>query len=336
MPITQPTAPEDRPDLRPDPTRPRSRAIPRRGPAAAGHPWWLVALPFVAILLLILLATAGCASLPGSSPDRRTPTQPGRVTGQVDSVDQGRRQIVLDADDSRLGVRSGGGDRLVLDYDERTRVSWRGEQYPPEALERGDEIRAEVEARSGGRYYTPFIEVLRSVSTPPVGDVSALEGVVERVDRNPPEVVLDTTAGRRGVRYREDTPVWYRGERFQPANLEPGDRVRVEVDEQGGLLIAESFDVIEAIQDRREPGDGYDDPRSPGVAVTLDGTVEWLDERRGEVGVRTAREGVVTVVLPFNAHETDRRAFADLRRGDRVRVEAEELSNRRYELVRFR
>jgi hypothetical protein len=288
-------------------------------------------LLLTALLAVLVLPALGCGSLPGVGGGSGSTLPDDRVTGEVDRVDTSRRQIVLITTGTQL---TSGGDRLALDYDERTRVIYRDAQYTPANLEPGDEVRAEIE-RDGGQLYTPYLEVLRSVSGPPAtgGALSVIEGEVDRVDTGRREIAVDTSGGLRTVLYETDTPVWYRGEQYEPTNLDPGDEVRIEVTDGGRTPLAERIDVVRAVQESGgTAGDGYPD----GTAATLSGTVEWIDSRRGELGVRTDREGVVTVVLPFNADPRDRDVFDDLREGDRVRLDADEVSRGRYELVRFR
>lgn len=303
------------------------RACRNRRPSASG-------VILAALLAALVLPALGCGSLPGVGGGGGGSTLPDdRLTGEVDRVDTSRRQIVLITTGERLST---GGDRVALDYDDRTRVVYRGDQYTPANLEPGDEVRAEVE-RDGGTLYTPYLEVLRSVSGPPAtgGDeLSVIEGEVDRVDTGRREIAVDTTGGLRYVLYEADTPVWYRGERYEATNLDPGDEVRIEVTDGGRTPLAERIDVVQAVQ---ETGGTIGDGSPNGTAAaTLSGTVEWIDSRRGELGVRTDSQGVVTVVLPFNADPRDRDVFDDLREGDRVRLDADEVSRGRYELVRFR
>jgi hypothetical protein len=99
----------------------------------------------------------------------------------------------------------------------------------------------------------------------------------------------------------------------------------------GERWVIGSIDVLESVQERAGdvPGGGFD------TADRLEGRIEWIDERRGEFGVRTERLGVVTVEVPFDAARIERDRFEALDDGDYVRVTVEESGRGRYQLVRF-
>jgi hypothetical protein len=87
------------------------------------------------------------------------------------------------------------------------------------------------------------------------GDV---QGTVERVSTRDRYIVVDpeddnTRYGLRNegsgngdviVYFDDRTPVQYQGRTFQPADLEPGDRVRVNVERSGDRLMAEQIQVL--------------------------------------------------------------------------------------------
>jgi hypothetical protein len=159
-------------------------------------------LLLTALLAVLVLPALGCGSLPGVGGGSGSTLPDDRVTGEVDRVDTSRRQIVLITTGTQL---TSGGDRLALDYDERTLVIYRDAQYTPANLEPGDEVRAEIQ-RDGGVLYTPYLEVLRSVSGPPAtgGELSVIEGEVDRVDTGRREIAVDTSGGLRTVLYPDD------------------------------------------------------------------------------------------------------------------------------------
>lgn len=277
---------------------------------------------------LLLLAALGCGTigLPGGgSPAPPPPAAEDVITGEVAQVDTSRR--TLEIDDR--------GRRHVASYDAGTRVLYEGREYRPEDLERGDTVRVRVDESRYGDLYAERIDVVESVrerrddrrddrSDPISGDIA---GEVEAVDTARQEIRVGTRSGERVVRYESQTPVYYRGDTYRPENLEPGDLVRVEVSDRG---VARSIEVTRSVQERA--GERADDP--PG-ADRLAGTVEWVDGRRGEFGLRTEAGELVTVEIPFDAREPVRDRFRALERGDYVRIEAESMERGRVELIRF-
>lgn len=290
----------------------------------------VVAIPLSALLL----AVVGCGGLgfPGGGGAPNPPPEADRVvTGEVAWVDPSGRELEIQ---NRTG-------RVVARYDDRTQVFYEGREYRPENLEPGDTVRMEVAGSGYQNVYAERIEVVESVShrgddrrgDDRYGDdrhaEDVLSGAVERVDTERREIRIETSHGDHVMRYDDRTRVHYRGDTYGPENLEPGDLVRVEtVESRGGDAYAETIEVTQAVQDRTGTGD-----RSG--AERLAGTVEWIDERRGEFGLRTDGRDTWTVEVPFDARDSVRDRFARLGRGDYVRIEAEELGRDRVELVRF-
>jgi hypothetical protein len=291
--------------------------------------------PLCALLALAsagLLAGCGSFGLPGTGGSSPPPSYPQEtvVTGQVVRVDTARREIEID--DS--------GRREVVVYDASTPVYFEGRSYDPADLERGDVIRARVADDRYGTLTTDRIDVVESVksrggSDDPYDDrgsdrVGDLSGEIDRVDTDRREIVVRTASGDRLIAYDARTRVTYQGQEYKPENLEQGDEVRIDTTTATGsrYALAERIDVTRSVQDRG----GYDD-RS-GAAEQVAGTVDWIDARRGEFGLRTDRE-TLTVEIPFDATTATRDRFSRLDRGEYVRIEAEELDRARLALVRF-
>lgn len=283
---------------------------------------------------LLAVAAAGCGSILGGS-DPAPPSDFERYrSGEVERVDTARREIVLDADRGVATRLRGADDRLVVAYDDRTRVIYQGQQYEPAALEPGDLVRVELQYAAGGDLYTPYVEVTESVQQRDGGDdlAGTVSGEIEDVDDVRREIRVDTGNGDLTVRYDADTSVVYEGREYRATALEPGDRIRFDTrDISGERWVTGSIDVLESVQERtgEVPGGGFD------TAERLEGRIEWIDERRGEIGVRTDSLGVVTVEIPFDADRVVRDRFDALDDGDYVRVSVEESGRGRYQLVRF-
>lgn len=210
----------------------------------------------------------------GGSNDRYDPYNQSTddVQGTVRSVDTRNRLIVVDSEatDSRYNLRNGNGDReVVVYYDDRTTVEHGGRTYRPEDLERGDRIRANVQA-TGDRLVAQQIEVVYDVSGggSDTGDTrddltSDLRGTIRYVDTRNRTLELETSRYGSGfapegssssdrygsgdvvvVSYDAQTIVEYQGRRYEPENLERGDRVEVDVRDSGGRRLAERIVVV--------------------------------------------------------------------------------------------
>ncbi|HEV7517477.1 MAG TPA: hypothetical protein VGR07_14345 [Thermoanaerobaculia bacterium] len=205
------------------------------------------------------------------------------VQGTVERVDPVNRRIVVaegertddryDRNDPRNGERydrgdiggRGGGREIAIYYDDRTVVEREGQTYRPQDLERGDQIRAEVERTDGG-LMVQQIEVLSDVRGGPALEapeapapedrraVEPLRGTVRSVDPRARILEIQTSsrsdarftrrAGVVQVQYDADTDVQFQGRRYSPENLERGDRVEIDVRDLGGRLLAEQIVVV--------------------------------------------------------------------------------------------
>ncbi len=179
---------------------------------------------------------------------------------------------------------------------------------------------------------------------PAPGGQTTISGEVSRVDASRQEIQIDTRYGTEAVQYDRSTRVVYQGQDYAPTAIEAGDVVSAQVSQgRSGAGYADYIEVTESVQDRRgyngpnEPG--YDGRNQPGYGQgsndQLAGTVAWIDAQQGEFGLRTSRQGTLTVEMPYDAGRTDRQRFDRLRRGDPVRVEVEPHNEGQYRLVRF-
>jgi len=157
-----------------------------------------------------------------------------------------------------------------------------------------------------------------------------LVGEVRHIDTREREIELRTEAGRsRNVRYDGRTRVTYRQREYEVSNLEAGDYVAMRTTEdRNGRLYTDLITVRESVQDRG----GY---RRSGRLDQFEGTVEYIDERRGRFEVRDRRNRLVVVTLPYNAPRSVSDRFYRLRRGDYVRIEGRFLTEDRFELESF-
>lgn len=157
-----------------------------------------------------------------------------------------------------------------------------------------------------------------------------LVGEVRYVDTRERQIEVRTDAGRtRSVRYDGRTRVVYRHKEYDVSNLERGDYVAMRTrEDRNGRLYADLVTVRESGQDRS----GYS---RRDRLDRFEGTVEYIDGKRGRLEVRDRRNRLVIVVLPYNAPRSVSDRFYRLRRGDYVRVEGRFITEDRFELESF-
>ncbi len=186
------------------------------------------------------------------------------VRGTVERVNETERYIVVDSESTTSNLRNGGDDEMVLYYDDRTTVEFQGRTFTPDDLEAGDRILADVDS-NGSRLMVEEIQVLYDVTSNTSDDdydndpydnddnddydtrTQELRGTVRYVDTRDKTLELEPSTGRTGlvvVHYDTNTIVEFEGRRYQPENLERGDRVEVEVRELNGRMIAEEILVV--------------------------------------------------------------------------------------------
>jgi hypothetical protein len=144
----------------------------------------------------------------------------------------------------------------------------------------------------------------RDISTPvgrSTGSATAtaagrLDGTIRQINERDGRIVVETTDRRMvSVTTRRNTPVYYRGERYTTANLEIGDRVRIESDArdtQADEIAATRIDVTVSVQDTGTvPGAGTGGTSTIGILEGRVTRVEpgldyiYVDDGRGEIRV---------------------------------------------------
>jgi hypothetical protein len=200
--------------------------------------------------LLVAVALAGCASLPGAYPggyggdpygypDRGYGAQ--AVGGTVQAFDPSSGRIVLATEGSAYG---GYGASLEVWIDRDTRLFYQGREHDVRGLERGDRVRVEV-VDDGRRLWARTIEVTQNVrdggGTYGGGSGGAFEAAVRYVD--PSRRLIEVTRGGYSGRveqvwYDERTRFDYRGQPVSPSQLESGDLVRIDARPSGNGWLA--------------------------------------------------------------------------------------------------
>lgn len=133
-------------------------------------------------------------------------------------------------------------------------------------------------------------------------NVTDVRGTVERVDTVNRRIVVDGEAYRNDLRnsgsgdeivlyYDDRTTVEYQGQRFQPQDLEVGDRIEVNIAQSGDRLFAEEIEVL------------YD--VTSGTGSSTSGT--WGDDR-GDLGTSEVRGAVVALNTSSRTVDIERRS----------------------------
>lgn len=194
-------------------------------------------------------------------------------------------------------------------------------------------------------------------------NVTDVRGTVERVDTRNRMIVVDGEAYRNNLRnngsgdeivvyYDDRTTVEFQGQSFQPQDLEPGDRIEVDVAQSGDRLFAEQINVLHDVTSGTGSSTSgtWDDDRDDlgtsevrGAVVAINTSSRTVDiERRSTYGSNnfdstgssssTGRIGeVVTVHYDANTvveYQGRRYSPENLERGDLVEVEVSRLNGR--------
>ena len=147
--------------------------------------------------------------------------------------------------------------------------------------------------------------------------IGRIDGIVRSVNAAEGRVVIETdNRALMTVRATTSTPVRYRGDTYRIANLEQGDRIRVEPESgsvaSGGEIRARSIDVMQSVQQT-----GGNSTRSIG---NLTGRVTRVDRTNNRVTIDSGR-GAVTVDLSNATDSTGRTVRSrDVMAGDHLDV----------------
>lgn len=291
------------------------------------------------LLLIGLLAAGLSACVPGGVPpfvEDEPRTGPvyeeslETVSATVQTVDTARNTLRLER--LEYGERLQNQDRfLTVYFDRQANVEYRGQLYYPSDLEVGDELIADLRD-DRGRLYLQRAEVTRSVSEPQpeYADSGLMGGEIQTIDTRAQRITLQTSRGRlEDVFYDRNTPVYFQGRRFGPADLERGDQVRIELAQGRRELFAQQIDVVSNVP-------------SATSRTMIDGDVRTIDLRAQRIVLATddaLRTGFNTQVqrveLLFDQNTEviyQGRGYGpeNLEPGDRVRVDASRSGNEWY------
>jgi hypothetical protein len=266
----------------------------------------------------------------------------GSIVGTVADVDEARSQIQVDPDDAT------GGRVLVIADSVTTQYNGFGGiiNGEPEIfigtagfsnLRVGDRLEVRGTGRGTGAVVATYVTLLgRTVSADQTGvgttrspstistptatttatspRVGSLEGTVQQVNASEGRIVIVTDRRQvMTVRTAAGTPVYYRNDVYRVANLEVGDRIRIELDTTGsssGEVEARSIEVTRSVQ---EGG-----PAQPGN--TIAGRVSRIDRTVDMVTIDTGRQSIRTDVATASDGSGRRVRALDFQVGDQVSV----------------
>lgn len=233
----------------------------------------------LAAAAIALLLLAACGSSGGNIGDifgggsNRTATN--EIRGTVDSVDLSNHSIYLTNtsgyNPSMLSSGGSSGNAVRVYYDNQTSVQYQGQTYRPEDLERGDQVDVVVK-QSGNNLIATSMSVLSNVRTSGgTGTTygSIIHGTVRSIDSYNHTMSIDRGYGSSiTVEYNMNTPVYYNGQSYKPADIEAGDQIDIHTqDLGGGRVLAQDITVTRSVSGS---------PTSS-VTSTIRGTVRSVD-----------------------------------------------------------
>jgi hypothetical protein len=246
-----------------------------------------------ASLALLLLAACGSSGGLGDILGGGTSgNQNYELRGTVDYVDAGTRSVYLRdvSGYDRSMLSSGSGDSVRVYYDERTPVSYQGQSYRPEDLERGDVVTVRVD-ESGNNLVAQSMTVVQDVSggntssstLPAYG--SAIRGTVRYIDTSRRTIEVDRGNGSvMTVSYDTNTPVYYSNQSYRVADLERGDEIDIQVRDLGsGRYVAQEINVVRNVSSGTLGGS-----TTSAQSATVRGTVRYIDTSRRTIELESA------------------------------------------------
>jgi hypothetical protein len=159
------------------------------------------------------------------------------------------------------------------------------------------------------------------------GPPEAITATIDGVDHQLRELYLLAGGNQHYVvRYLSGTRVTAEGRDYPAADLQAGDRVEVELREGADMrLYADQVRVV---------GNGG---ASAATAIrNVEGTVERISLARGVIELRSRSGVLLTIYVPDSSSAETKDRFYRVWIGDYVRLEGEQLSENRLELLAFR
>jgi hypothetical protein len=175
--------------------------------------------------------------------------------------------------------------------------------------------------------------VLGSVLGGGTAQPSTVSGTVLSVNQS--QIVLQLQDNQQvALAYDQQTTVVYQNRSYAVANLERGDQVTVQVQDQGnGAYYVSAVQVDQSVQNGGTVNGGTS--TGSNSVQSVQGTVGQIDVQNGLFTLDAGNGNSYTVALPYNVSRADSDRFRALRSGDRVRLYGVFLNNTRIELRQF-
>ena len=214
------------------------------------------------------------------------------IRGTVESVDPGSQSILLrnvSGYSSMLSSGGSSGSEVRVYFDNQTTVSYNGQSFRPEDLERGDEVTVRVD-ESGNRLMADSMTVTYNAggmtssgsSYPSSGSsYGTVRGTIRYIDTSRGTIEIDRGSGMSSVilDFDTSTPVYFNGSTYRVADLERGDEVEIRVRETGGVRgLAQDITVTRNVSGGS--GGLYGGGSTSSQVSTIRGTVRSIDTAR--------------------------------------------------------
>src|SRR5581483_6814303 len=289
----------------------------------------------LAALALIILASCGSSGILGGNDNTDSRT----IHGTVDSVDLNSNSIILmntSGYNSSLTTGGTNGSTVRVYFDPNVPVTYQGQNYRPQDLERGDEVDVRV-TQSGSRLVADSMIVTYNANPNNNGGVyasSSITGTVRYVDTRNRTIEVDRGYGSNViVDYDSSTSVMFNGRSYLPGDLEPGDQVTISTrNATSGRQIAQNIDVTRSMNS--SSGSQY---------ATIRGTVRSIDTYNHTIQLESAsyisgflpgnRSSVIVLQYDPSAQinvNGSLQPVSGLERGDMIEVQARDLGNSKW------
>lgn len=299
----------------------------------------------LALLLLTACGSSGIGDILGGGGSSTADNY--EIRGTVESVDTASQSVWLRNVSGYSNMLSSGGSNgsdVRVYFDNQTTVSYNGQSYRPQDLERGDEVVVRVD-ESGNRLMADSMTVTYNAggtassgsSYPSSSSYGTVRGTVRYVDSSRGTIEIDRGSGMSSVilDYDTSTPVYFNGSTYRVGDLERGDEVEIRVRETGGVR-----GLVQDITVTRNVSGGsgglYGGSSSSSQVSTIRGTVRSIDTARRTFELESANwisgfnsgagTGVNRIVVQYNDNlqidvSGQLRPVAGLERGDIVEVQ---------------
>jgi hypothetical protein len=252
-------------------------------------------LTAASLALLLLAACSSSGGLGDVFGGGSSSNQNYDIRGTVDYVDPGTRSVYLRdvTGNNRSMLSNSSNDSVRVYYEDRTPVSYQGQSYRPEDLERGDVVSVRVD-ENGNSLMAESMTVIQDVSSGSTSSStypstnptynSNLRGTVRYIDTSRRTIEVDRGNGSvMTVDYDTNTPVYYSNQSYRVADLERGDEIEVQLRDMGsGRYVAQQINVL------RNVSSGTYGGSTSSSSSTVRGTVRYIDTSRRTIELESA------------------------------------------------